>query len=525
MPRATSRVLSPAAAVISSALLCVACATAQSGAGASGRAQPAPSSSTAASKPNVVFILADNVGYGDMGPYGGGELRGFPTPRTDQLARDGLRLTQYLVEPACSPSRAALMTGQYSVRNGLSLVVVPGTPSTLPAKAYTMGQLFKDAGYATAIYGKWHLGGGIGSDPQSLPGAHGFDDFYGIPPNTSWDDAVTVSQLMIAHALPLPEKDLIERGPWIMQQHAGGPLERVKPYTPEVRAEIDNELVDKSIAFMKAQKAAGKPFFLYLPFSMGHAPNYPSKQFAGKSRVGQYGDKMMEGDYHVGQILDALKEMGVDDNTIVVFASDNGPWGWDGKDFGNLGTADMGSPGPFRGELGQATEGSVRTFCFIRWPGHVAPNTTSYAMFSEMDFMPTFAAILGVKLPGDRAIDGVDQTAVLTGKSATGARETMLTFIGPDLVAVRWKQYRIYLKDMPLTGTGQQMLGGLFVGSSDLYYPVIYNVEMDPHEDLNISGYSLWAADFAFRPVKEYLESIRKYPNPPPPNLTRFTEH
>src|SRR5262245_43482704 len=122
-----------------------------------------------ANRPNVVFILADNVGYGDMGPYGGGDLRGFPTPRTDQLAREGLRLTQYLVEPACSPSRAALMTGQYSIRNGLSLIVVPNTPATLPANAYTMGELFKDAGYATAIFGKWHLGGTIGEDLQSLP--------------------------------------------------------------------------------------------------------------------------------------------------------------------------------------------------------------------------------------------------------------------------------------------------------------------------------------------------------------------
>ena len=187
---------------------------------------------TATKKPNVVFILADNVGYGDMGPYGGGELRGYPTPRTDQLAREGMRFTQYLVEAACSPSRAALMTGQYSVRNGLSLVVVPGTPATLPGKAYTMGQLFKGAGYATAIFGKWHLG----SAPQSLPGAHGFDEFYGIPPNTSWDDAVTVSLIEQSHSVDAPAKDLVEKGPWIMAQKAGGPLERVKPFTPEVRS-------------------------------------------------------------------------------------------------------------------------------------------------------------------------------------------------------------------------------------------------------------------------------------------------
>ena len=129
-------------------------------------------------KPNVVFILADNVGYGDLGPYGGGELRGAPTPRIDQLAREGLRLTQFLVEPACTPSRAALMTGRYSIREGLSLIILPGAPNTLSAQSVTMGQLFKEQGYATAIFGKWHLG----SEPQSLPTAHGFDEFYGIPP-------------------------------------------------------------------------------------------------------------------------------------------------------------------------------------------------------------------------------------------------------------------------------------------------------------------------------------------------------
>src|SRR5208283_5084521 len=165
-------------------------------------------------KPNVVFILADNVGYGDLGPYGGGELRGYPTLNADRLAREGLRFTQFLVEPSCTPSRSALMTGQYSIRNGLSLAAIPGTPNTLSAKAYTMGQLFKDAGYATAIFGKWHLG----SAPQSLPGAHGFDEFYGIPPDTSWNDSLTVSLMKVMHSIDAPESALIEKGPWIVQQ-------------------------------------------------------------------------------------------------------------------------------------------------------------------------------------------------------------------------------------------------------------------------------------------------------------------
>jgi arylsulfatase len=308
------------------------------------------------------------------------------------------------------------------------------------------------------------------------------------------------------------------------EQKGNDPLQRVKPFTLEVRAEVDNELTDRSIAFIKQQQTAGKQFFLYLPFSMGHGPNLPSKQFAGKSRIGQYGDKMMEGDYHVGQVLDALKELKIEDNTLVVFASDNGPTGDYFKNWSALGAPDMGSPGPFRGSLGDATEGSIRTFAFIRWPGQVKPNTSSYAM-TIMDFLPTFAAILGTKLPTDRPIDGVDQTDVLTGKSVTGNRESLLSFSGADLVAARRKQWRLYFRDMALTGTGPQMLGGMYVSSAPLYFPKVYNIEMDQHEDLNIGGNNLWPMEPVAKVVREYLESLKKYPNPPAVNFTNFSEH
>ena len=224
-------------------------------------------------KPNVVFILADNVGYGDLGPYGGGELRGAPTPRIDQLAREGLRLTQFLVEPACTPSRATLMTGQYSIRNGLSLILIPGSESALSGHAYTMGDMFHGLDYSTAIFGKWHLG----SEPQSLPTAHGFDEFYGIPPDISWDSATYVDTTELTHSIQAQPQVLLAKGPQIVEAVLGGPLRTVKPYTQEVRAEIDTELVAKSIDFMKRSQAAGKPFFLYLPFSMGHFPNLPSR--------------------------------------------------------------------------------------------------------------------------------------------------------------------------------------------------------------------------------------------------------
>jgi arylsulfatase len=160
-------------------------------------------------KPNIVFILADNVGYGDLGSYGGGELRGAPTPRLDELANQGIRLTQFLVEPGCTPSRAALMTGQYSTRSGLSLIRVPASHNTLPAGAFTMAQMLKEQGYATALFGKWHLG----KDPQSLPTSHGFDEFYGIPPDSTWSDSIVVPTVQLTHVTDWPLKVLLEMFP------------------------------------------------------------------------------------------------------------------------------------------------------------------------------------------------------------------------------------------------------------------------------------------------------------------------
>jgi arylsulfatase A-like enzyme len=339
-------------------------------------------------KPNILFILADNVGYGDIGVYGGGELRGAPTPRIDRLAAESLRLTQYLVEPACTPSRAAFMTGRYSIRSGLSLVAVEGTDISLPAREITMAEMLRDAGYATAIFGKWHLG----SQPYSQPQNKGFDEFYGIPPGDTWDVFDIIRQGRQTKTLDLP----LDKGPHIVEARRGEPLRAVKPYTEEVRRGIDWELVDRGVDFMKRQKAAAKPFFLYLPISRTHFPNLPSKRFEGASRIGQFGDSLMEGDAIVGSMLDSLKELGLEKDTIVVFASDNGG---DGPAIHTVGRdmPDMGSPGPYRGWLGDVSEGAIRTAAMIRWPERIQPRV-SYAMVSIMDFFPTFARFAGGKV-------------------------------------------------------------------------------------------------------------------------------
>jgi arylsulfatase len=190
---------------------------------------------------------------------------------------------------------------------------------------------------------------------------------------------------------------------------------------------------------------------------------------------------------------------------------------------GNQGTPDKGDPGPFRGALGEASEGSIRTFAFVRWPDHVKADTTSYAMFSIMDFFPTLAAIVGGKMPTDRVIDGVDQSDVLLGKSAIGHRESLLSFIGSELVAVRWKQWRVYFTDMEPTGMGPQRLLGTQTSNARMAgYPKLYNIEMDPHEDLNVAGLFGWVGDPALEVVRAYERSVKEHPNPPAPNITNF---
>ena len=479
-------------------------------------ALPVGTASAQQSTPNILFILADNVGYGDIGVYGGGELRGSPTPRIDQLAAEGLRLTQFLVEPSCTPSRAALMTGRYSIRSGLSLVAVAGTPFSLPDKEITMAEMLHDAGYATAIFGKWHLGAQIYSEPQN----QGFDEFYGIPPGDTWDAFGMIRQGHQTKSIDVP----LNEGPHIVEAKRGEPVKLVKPYTEEVRRGIDWELVDRGVDFMRRQKAAGKPFFLYLPISRTHFPNLPSKRFEGASRIGQFGDSLMEGDAIVGTMLDALKDLGIEEDTIVVFASDNGP---DGPGASRFGTdmPDMGTTGPYRGALGDVSEGAIRTAAVIRWPQRIKPRS-SYAMFSIMDFFPTFAKLAGGKVPDDRPFDGIDQSDLLLGDNDSGHREHLLTFVGADLVAIRWKQFRAYFADVApgRSGAGGAILmGGIGSSAAPMNgYPKVFNIEADPQEEHNIGEMYNWVLGPLLKTVEEYKASLARSPNPPAANMTRF---
>jgi len=461
---------------------------------------------TAQDRPNIVFMMADNLGYGDLGCYGGGEVRGMPTPRIDQLAAEGLRFTQFLVEPGCTPTRAATMTARYSIRSGLSLALVRGTPNTLADEEHTMAEMLKDVGYDTAYLGKWHLG----MDPQSQPHNQGFDSYFGIL-NSTDEAQFAVGMKRAGYTPSEAERAYIWEGV-AGQDEAARP---VREYTLDVRRTIDVELADKAVEYIEMHAEAEDPFFLFVSWTRPHYPNLTSKEFEGASRIGIYGDSVMELDHNTGRVLDVISKAGIEDNTIVVWMSDNGPWK-------TMVWPDGGSSGPFRGELGSAWEGSIRTAGMIRWPGKIEPGKTN-GMFSTMDFMPTFATLVGGSMPTERPIDGVDQSAWLLGKQDSSNRESLITFIGGDLVAVRWRHFRIYLQEVVQNGTGYVKMGGTqALRLPHNGYPTIYNIEQDPREEHDMGPPESWVVGQYMKTIYQYLATLEEHPNPPAANLTRF---
>ena len=449
-------------------------------------------------KPNSVFMMCDNLGYGDLGCYGGGELRGMPTPHIDRLASQSRQFTQFLVEPGCPPSRAAFMPGRYAIRSGLSLVVVRGSPNSLQSREVTLAEILKETGYTTAYLGKWHLG----MDTRSQPQNQGFDSYYGILNST--DEAVFKSSMLMAGYQPQESEKA-----YIWSGTSGEPAKPVKEYTLDVRRVIDLDLADRSVAYIKEQARTDKPFFLFTSWTRPHWPNLPSEDFAGRSKIGDYGDSVIE--------LDHNKEAGIEDNTIVIWISDNGPWK-------TMVWPDGGSAGPWRGELGSAWEGSIRTAGMIKWPGRIKPGKDN-GMFSIMDFMPTLAMMCGGRMPTDRPIDGVDQSAWLLGKQEASNREHLLTFIGGDMVAVRWRHFRIHLQDVVQSGNGYIRQGGTSANRLPKNgYPTVYNILADPREEHDIGPEASWVVGKYMPLVMRYYASLKDHPNPRPATITDFSE-
>ena len=461
-------------------------------------------------RPNVVFLLADNLGYGDVGCYGAGEIRGMPTPNIDQLASESVQLNQFLVESACTPSRSACLTGRLSIRSGLSVCVAPGGKGGLPADEYTMGNLFSDSGYATRYYGKWHLGERTETEPQFF----GFDEwkfgFYG-----SSDGSMSGDNLSRYHAPP----DLQNEATVMMREatEPRSPSTTTVPYDLEYRTNIDNLIVDDLVDYISDRAKQPEPFFTFVGLTRPHFPNIPSKMFKGRSRIGGYGDCVMELDWNVGRVVAAIRDAGIEEDTILVFASDNGPT----VTATLLDEMYLASAGPWRGELGEPWEGSIRTVGMIRWPA-ILPDATAFGMVSIMDLLPTFARILDRDLPDDKPIDGIDQFDYLSGQQPNSNRSSLLTFIGDRLAAVRWNQWRIYTMDYGKSETNPAVGGWMGFVRSPHTHPMVFNIEADPQEQRNRFNEHTWLLRPYAETIDAYEATLRTHPNPPAPNFINF---
>jgi arylsulfatase A-like enzyme len=374
--------------------------------------------------PNIVIILADDLGYGDLGSFGSPSNR---TPRLDAMAAEGQKWTNFYVQPVCSPSRAALLTGRLPLRSGMYGIAAGTAPKVLRDNAaqglapeeITIAEVLKPRGYATAIVGKWHLG----QLRQFLPMNQGFDYWFGLP--YSHDMRMTAPRdngyQTAAYYNPKPEF-------WdVPLMRNGDVIERPVDHTT-----LTKRYTEEAIKFINENRA--HPFFLYLAHSLPHIPLARSSDFVGHSAGGVYGDVIEEIDASTGRILDALKAAGLDRKTLVVFTSDNGPW----LPFGPHG----GSAGPLRAGKGTTWEGGVRTPAIFWWPGTVRPAVVT-DIGSEMDLLPTAARLAGAEVPRDRVIDGVDLRAPLTG-GGPGPRQVLFYYWDNELRAVRKGNYKAH---------------------------------------------------------------------------------
>jgi arylsulfatase len=433
------------------------------------------------SKPNIVFLLMDNLGYGEVGCYGGGITRGTPTSRIDKLATEGTRLTNFNVEAQCSPSRSAIMTGRFSIRSGTHSVPIGGGLDGLTQWEVTIAETLSAAGYATAHFGKWHLG----SEQGRLPNDQGFDEWYGIPRTT--DEALWPGE-PAAKAAGVPFEH-------IMEGRKGEKSRDLVVYDLDQRRQIDTEITRRTVDFMKRSVAGGKPFYVYVPFTLVHFPTLPNPKFAGKTGFGDFPDALSEMDAHVGEILDAIDSLQIRDNTIVVFTSDNGPeatWPW------------QGSSGGWRGYYFTHMEGSLRAPFIIRWPNRIPAGRVSNEIVHEVDTFTTFAKIAGASVPQDRPIDGVDQTDFFFGKSEKSSREGFPVFVADRLEAIKWRNWKVVFYDEQRDWwTPPTKLGS----------PKAFNLITDPKEEYPQTGLlSSWIAGPAIKVMVDFEQSLKKYP-------------
>ncbi len=408
-----------------------------------------PVAPAAASLPNIVLILADDLGYGDLHCYGHPSIR---TPNLDRMAAEGMKFLQfYSASPLCTPSRAALMTGRLPIRFGLNTVLSPLSKRGLPLSEPTVAEILKPAGYAAACIGKWHLGRAA----RFLPTRRGFDRYFGIPYSNDMsrrsNPAHPFYRLRLVPPLPLM------RGESVIEEEPDQSLLTAR-YTAE------------ALTFIRDSHRQGRPFFLFLAHTAPHPPLHPGARFRGHSPLGLYGDAVQELDSSTGQILRALRHLGIDRQTLVMFSSDNGPW--------LAKHNDGGSPGPLREGKGSTWEGGVRVPFIARWPGRIPAGVTTGAFGALTDVLPTCAGRAGVPLPAGRVYDGADLSGVLFG-NATPREPLMFFWVGRQLRALRKGPWKLHLI------TNEPARGSRRTVRHDP--PLLFNLLHDPAEQHNLA--------------------------------------
>ena len=407
-------------------------------------------------QPNILIFFTDDQGYADVGCYG---AVGYETPNMDQLASDGIRFTDFYVPATvCTPSRAGLLTGRYPVRSGLHVAVLfPFSEGGIPAEEYTMAEMLRDNGYETICIGKWHLG----HKPQYMPLNNGFDEFFGVPYSNDMDNYYYSDIDFQSPPLPLyRNNEIIESGP--DQDYL------TKMYTEE--------------AIKQIKERGDKPFFIYLAHNMPHYPLHASPAFRGKSELGIFGDVIMELDWSLGEIVKCLKEEGIDDETITIFTSDNGPA--------------AGSALPLRGRKAQTWEGGQREPAIISWPGKIPAGIISNQFVTTMDLMPTLAAITGSKLPDKLKLDGEDISQYLFNpdKNDLPDRPFFYWSRNGEIEAVRLGDWKLHIKKTRGWNTEKQ---GEFPVS-------LYNLKDDISEQNNLAMENPEKVEELFKLIEDF---------------------
>ncbi|MCL1145452.1 arylsulfatase [Shewanella marinintestina] len=469
-------------------------------------------SAIAADKPNILVIWGDDIGQSNISAYTFG-MMGYKTPNIDSIANEGMMFTDYYGEQSCTAGRSTFITGQSVFRTGLSKVGMPGADIGLQATDATIAEILKPMGYATGQFGKNHLG----DQDKFLPTNHGFDEFFG---NLYHLNAEEEPENIDYPKDPEFRKKFGPRG--VIKSSADGKIEDTGPLTKKRMETVDDETVAAAIDFMERKVKAEKPFFVWWSGTRMHFRTHVKPELQGSSGLSNYADGMIEHDNHVGQLLAAVDKMGIKDNTIVFYSTDNGP---------HMNTWPDAGTTPFRGEKNTNWEGAYRVPAMVRWPGKIAEGSVSNDIMHHMDWLPTFAAAAGdskVKdklLKGHKAdgktfknhLDGYNFLPYLTGKDMTPPREEIFYFTDDgDLAALRFKDWKLVFMEQRVEGTLLLWANPFTV----LRLPKIYNLRMDPYENADITSntYWDWMLDRAFMLVPaqayvgKFLETFKEYP-------------